>query len=148
MPATFLPATAADIDIVIAFMARLYHYGDWDEARARRALDDLIAHPEFGGTWLIHHEGQPVGYVVLTICCSLEFHGRFALLDELFVGEPYRGRGIGAQALDFARDFCRARGLKAIRLETAWQNSRAIALYRRGGFEVDQRYLMTNWTTR
>ena len=148
MPTTFVPAAASDVDLVLAFMAGLYHPIHWDEARARQALHDLLAHPESGGTWLIHAEGQPVGYLVLTICYSLEFHGRFVLLDELFVAEPYRGRGIGAQALAFAGEFCRIQGLRAIRLETAWQNSRAIELYRRAGFEVDPRHLMTRWIER
>lgn len=145
MTAAFRLATAADIDTAIAFMAQLYCLAGFDEARARAAFQDLLAHPEFGGLWLIQADGEPAGYIVLTICYSLEFHGRFVLLDELFVDAAWRGQGFGAQALRFAEEFCRTQGLQAIRLEVAWQNPRAIELYKRSGYRVDDRYLMTRW---
>jgi len=145
MTATFLPATAADIDTATAFMAQLYSVAGFDEARARAAFQDLLAQPEFGGLWLIHAAGECAGYIVLTICYSLEFHGRFVLLDELFVDAVWRGQGLGAQALLFADEFCRMHGLRAIRLEVASQNPRAMELYERSGYGVDDRYLMTRW---
>jgi len=69
-----------------------------------------------GGLSLIHAGGEPAGCLVLTICYSLEFHGRFVLLDD---------------------EFCRTQGLPAIRLEVAWQNPRALELYKRSGYWVD-----------
>ena len=145
MVADLLQATPADIDLVLRLMSQLYSRVEFDEARARSAYVDLLAHPEHGGLWLIQAGGQPAGYIVLTICYSLEFHGRFALLDELFVDEPWRGQGLGGQALAFADQFCREHGLKAIRLEAAWKNARAIELYKRAGYGVDDRHLMTKW---
>jgi len=145
MTVAFLPATPAGIDTAVGFMSQLYSRAEFDEARARSAYDNLLAHPEFGGLWLIHVGGQAAGYIVLTICYSLEFHGRFALLDELFVDAAWRGKGLGGQALAFADKFCRERGVKAIRLEVARENQRAIKLYKRAGYQVDDRHLMTKW---
>src|SRR5438270_1733713 len=111
---TFRPATPGDIETALRLMAQLYARAGLDEDRARASCQDLLAHPEFGGLWLIQAGSETAGYLVITICYSLEFHGRFALLDELFVDAARRGQGIGAQALAFADEFCRARGLKAI----------------------------------
>lgn len=126
-------------------MSRLYrHEGiDYEEERARRAVEWLRAHPESGGVWLIHSEDRPVGHLVITVGCSLEFGGRFGLLDEFYVDEPSRGRGIGAQALLFAEDVCRDRGLRFLRLEVGRENTRAVRLYERSGFRVHDRNLMT-----
>jgi GNAT superfamily N-acetyltransferase len=128
-------------------MAQLYaHDGSrFDEARARRATETLLSEPEFGGVWSIEHEGAMAGYIVLVLGYSLEFGGRFGLLDELFVADNYRGLGLGALAIAFAGEECRARGWQAIRLEVAQANLRAQSLYTRSGFEKHDRFPMTKW---
>jgi GNAT superfamily N-acetyltransferase len=145
MNVAFRPATPAGIDIALGFMSQLYSRAGFDEVRARKAFEDLLAQPEFGGLWFIDADGHAAGYIVLSICYSLEFHGRFVLLDELFVDAGWRGRGLGSQALAFAGEFSRVRGFRAIRLEVAWQNPRARELYNRSGFQLDDRDLMTKW---
>ena len=145
MPAKFLPLTGGDVDRLLAMMAKLYAHDHiaFDATRARRGAETLLTEPEFGGVWTIALEGAPAGYLVLLLGYSLEFGGRFGLLDELFVEEPWRGRGLGAQAIDFAADQCRARGWQALRLEVGQDNQPAIALYRRSGFRMHDRYPMT-----
>ena len=82
--------------------------------------------------------------MVLTFGFSLEMHGRYALLDELYVEKAWRGRGIGTEAVEFVEEQCRQRGLRVARLEVFDDNVRAQALYERNGFEVDDdRHLMT-----
>jgi len=67
------------------------------------------------------------------------------LLDEFFVDSAWRSQGIGTQALAFAEEWCRSRGLRALRLEVGHENPRALGLYQRTGFEVHDRHLMTKW---
>src|SRR4051794_7528268 len=102
-------------------MSRLYgqDHLDYDTARARRVSEWLIANPDCGGIWLIQSEGVEVGYIVLTVCVSIEFHGRFAMLDELYIDAAARGRAIGPQAIAFATEWAQARNFKALRLEVA-----------------------------
>ncbi len=113
--------------------------------RARRAAEGLMANPATGRRLADRVEGEAAGYLCVTLCYSLEFDGRFALLDELYLEEAWRGQGIGAQAIAFAAEWSRARGLAAIRLEVAQANWRALELYRRQGFQAHERHLMTKW---
>ena len=147
VPARFLPVTPGDVDRVVAMMQQLYAYGSppFDATRARRATETLLTEPEFGGVWTIDVDGALAGYIVVLLGYSLEFGGRFGLLDELFVAETHRGGGLGAEALAFAGEQCRARGWQALRLEVGQENRRAIALYRRSGFQMHDRFLMTKW---
>lgn len=115
----------------------------WDRERARRAAEELIAEPQSGGIWLVCVDGETAGYLVLTVCYSLEFGGQFGLLDEIFLAEPWRGRGIGTEALEFAAEWCRERGMEALRLEVWTANASAIRLYQRAGFTLEERHLMT-----
>jgi GNAT superfamily N-acetyltransferase len=147
VPARFLPLTPGDVDRVVAMMAQLYAQGSepFDAARARRATETLLTEPEYGGVWLIDLDGALAGYLVVVLGYSLEFGGRFGLLDELFVAESHRNRGLGAEALAFADEQCRTRGWQALRLEVGQKNHQAIALYSRSGFRMHDRYLMTKW---
>jgi GNAT superfamily N-acetyltransferase len=147
VPARFLPLTSENVDRVVTMMAQLYAQGSdpFDAARARHATEMLLTEPEFGGVWTIDANGTLAGYIVVLLGYSLEFGGRFGLLDELFVAETHRARGLGAEALAFAGQLCRARGWQALRLEVGRQNHRAISLYRRSGFQMHDRFLMTKW---
>ncbi len=76
---------------------------------------------------------------------SLEFAGRFMLIDELYVREAHRCRGIGARALEAAAEACRELDVSALRLEVDVRNTRAMAFYRRLGFALQERHMMSRW---
>jgi GNAT superfamily N-acetyltransferase len=109
------------------------------------ALRILLADGRLGCVLVAEDAGKPAGYVVLGFGYSLEFHGRDAFVDELFVAEPARGSGIGSLLLDAAEMACRARGIKAMHLESGHGNPRATGLYGRRGFKAHERHLMTKW---
>ena len=146
MRATFLPVAPAALDRVLPFMARLYEQDkSYDPVRARAVSEWLLENPEYGGIWLIEAAGADAGYMVVTVSVSIEFHGRFALLDELYLDPPFRGRGIASEAIDFTAAWAGSRGLSALRLETATDNAHAIHVYRKAGFNLDPRHLMTKY---
>lgn len=147
MRANFLPLVPGDADRVLLFMSRLYEQDvlPFDTDRARRVAEWLLANPDAGGIWLIEAEGADAGYLALTVCVSLEFHGRFALLDELYIDRPWRGLGIGGEAIEFAAQWARDRGLAAMRLEVAADNAHGQHVYRKCGFGRDERHIMTKW---
>lgn len=127
-------------------MAQLYTGNlRYEAVHARAAIEWLLVNDACGAAWIIEAAGQTAGYMVLTIGYSLEFHGRYGLVDELFVEEAFRGQGIGTEALAFAEEVCRLRGLQALRLEVTRANPRAQALYSRAGFQAHDRDLMTKW---
>ena len=105
-----------------------------------------------GRIWLIGGgdggETEPAGYFVLTFGFSIEFEGRDAFLDELFLRPEFRGRGWGTAAVEFAASAARELGVRALHLEAARGNERAIGLYRRLGFREHDRFLMTKWLAR
>ena len=144
------PAGLADIDILIQFSRRLNEEdpaftGDFhfDEAAVRAALAQLLADSGLGRGWLICTADQVVGYVVLTYGFSLESHGRDALLDEIFITEEYRGRGIGQQVIEQIEAEARRQGAHKLYLEVERPNRRAQEFYHRLGFMDHNRFLMS-----
>lgn len=146
-----LAATATDIDLLLELMAEYYAYDGlhFDPALARGALAQLLADERLGRAWLIRDDqagpASVAGYIFLTFGFSLEFGGRFGLVDELYVRPESRGRGLGAAALAFAGKTAARMGFHAIRLEVEHENKRAQELYRRIGFNAHPRDLMTKW---
>lgn len=128
-------------------MKDLYSHGShpFSAEGARRATLALLEGPLFGNVWLLKVAEEVVGYMVLTFGFSLEFGGRDALLDELFINEKYRGSGLGKQALHFAFEHCKEAGIRALHLEVLTGNDTAAAIYMRSGFKKDDRQLMTKW---
>jgi ribosomal protein S18 acetylase RimI-like enzyme len=120
----------------------------FDEPAARASFRQLLTLPAFGRTWLLCVENKPVGYIVLTIGFSLEFHGHDAFIDELYVDAAYRRRGFGRQAVAFLEQRAREMGVNAIHLEVDRGNDPAVELYRRMEYEDHARFLMTKWLNR
>ena len=147
MSPTFVPLSSATLPEALELRRQLYLHEDlvYEPGNAADLMRELIANPLFGNLWLIQIENQTAGYLLVTLCYSLEFQGRFGLLDEFYLDELWRGQGIGTAALEFAEASSRSLGLKALRLEVARTNLRALELYRRQGFSVESRHLMTKW---
>ena len=144
-------ATASDAAALLARMREFYAEESlvFDSAAQGAALEELLRKPELGAVFLFRKGDAdaggeaPCGYLVLTWACSLEFGGRFVLLDELWLAPEARGRGEGRRAVEFAAAWARERGAKALRLEVAHENARARATYAKAGLEAHARDFMT-----
>lgn len=138
-------AVPADLDAVFPLSRQFYdHFGYlWSGEAKRAALARLLADPSLGLLFLASVEGALVGYALVAFSFSLEYDGRTAFVDELFVVEGARSLGVGAAVVSRAADECRALGVNALHLETEGSNDRAAALYSRLGFRSYGRGLMS-----
>lgn len=126
-------------------MRELYRHEklDFNEDVARSGLNKTLLDPTLGSAYLILAEEEVAGYLLLTSCFSLEQQGKFILLDELYVREKFRRRGLARSAVEFAETVCRKMGIKNLRLEVIRKNKAAQALYDSSGFQREERYLYT-----
>ena len=147
MKPAFTLATASDADLLVELMREFYAFDHiaFDEGAARGALEQILRDGRFGLVHLIRVGAEAAGYLVLTFGFSLEFHGRDAFVDELYLRERFRGHGIGKASIEFAAGICRGEQIAALHLEVERGNRRAQELYRRAGFRDHDRYLLTKW---
>ncbi len=141
------PAVAADVALVVTLMEEYYAFDHltFERAVALRAVREMIGDPSLGTIFLVLRNDAPVGYCVLAHIFSLEFHGRTAFIDELYLREEARGSGAGRRVLEGVMAVCRERGMDAVRLEVEHTNVRAAAVYERLGFQRHDRHIMTRW---
>lgn len=136
-----------ELPALLEMMRELYSQQEmhFDEPAASGAVARALSNPELAQIYLIFRGTELAGYFALTFCFSFEFQGRFALFDELYLREPYRGQKLGKAVVAFVEDSCRKAGIKALRLEVGRENQPAQSLYRAAGFKEDERNLMTKW---
>jgi ribosomal protein S18 acetylase RimI-like enzyme len=65
---------------------------------------------------------------------------RLWILNDLFVAEESRRRGVARMLLEAAHDYAVHTGAKGIELSTAANNAKAQALYESFGFRKDEEY--------
>jgi ribosomal protein S18 acetylase RimI-like enzyme len=144
MTTSIRAANAGDLETLVALMRDFYRE-DADpfvENDSRAAFARLLAEPSWGSVWVAQHESTVVGYVVLTFGFSMEFHGRDAFIDDLYVVPSQRGHGIGSGLVAACETACKELGIRALHLEVRLSNP-AASLYRRLGFRDHQHHLMT-----
>lgn len=141
----FRPAKDADVDAVVTMMRGYYEEDGYPftGVEARDAVWRLLHDEHLGGLWVAEVEGDVVGYLAVTLGFSLEYRGRDAFIDELFISEEYRGLGLGREAMNIVEAYCLDAGVKALHLEVEHHRERAHALYEKIGFESHDSQLMT-----
>lgn len=113
-----------------------------DAERAAALAPLLEPGSNLGRVWLVRQGGEVVGYAALTFGYSIEFRGRDAFVDELFLVARARGKGIGSAVLDRVKAHAAALGLVALHLEVARDNLQARRLYERWGFAAREQFHM------
>lgn len=146
MKLSFVLARPTDLELLVDLMRQLREddpaEGAFNESNARNATPALISDPSLGRLWLIECDGAVAGYVALTLVWSLEFGGRIAFVDELFVARSHRGRGIGRATLEFVEDKAKALQATALMLECTVANDPARRLYSGCGYSPRNSQLM------
>ncbi|HEX2869402.1 MAG TPA: GNAT family N-acetyltransferase [Ignavibacteriales bacterium] len=147
MDSKLVPAGVRDLELIISLMQEFYRieHLEFDPHFQPKALRELLSGSQLGMVNIIYAGESPAGYVVSTNCFSLEFHGRFALIDELYLRESYRRKGIAKKVMEELEEIFLNEGIHAIRLEVAKTNLRAREIYLKAGFKAEERDLMTKW---
>ncbi|HMI07786.1 MAG TPA: GNAT family N-acetyltransferase [Flavobacterium sp.] len=142
--ATYKKISHSDIDALVAMMAEFYAIDGYaiDVERSKKLFAQFIEEPNLGNGWLIESENETVGYVILTFVFNFEYGGKIAFVDELYLSENARGKGIGKETMAFILSESGKLDLKLLYLEVEDHNTNAKKLYLSSGFEFHNRLTM------
>ena len=141
---TFKPLEISDISIITKMMQDFYAIDNYpmDVEVAKTLFQEFISNEHLGKSWLIYSENEIAGYIILTFIFSFEYGGKIAFVDELFIKENARGKGIGKEAIQFIQKEVPKLSLKLLYLEVEPHNENAQKLYLAHDFEFHNRKLM------
>jgi len=137
-------AVASDLPSLLEMMAEFYAESGYElnRAQAEAGFLALLADERLGGVWMAESGGKAAGYVVLTLCFSMEYAGVAGFVDDLFVRASHRGSGLAGALLECVGGHARARGVRALFVEVSPDNAPAQRVYRRFGFRETDRQLL------
>lgn len=138
------PATPQDVALVLAFIRELAEY--------ERLLDQVVATEEtlreqlFGArpgaeVVIARWEGEPAGFALFFHNFSTFLGRRGLYLEDLFVRQAFRGRGVGRALLAFLARLAVERGCGRLEWWVLDWNEPAISFYRGLGAVA-----MSDWT--
>ena len=96
-------------------------------------FDELMRSEEYLSAYIFECDGEPCGFGLLNITYGHEAGGRVVWIEEIYIREEYRGRGLGREFFEYV--FANIPAAR-YRLEVEPENERAVALYEKLGFEV------------
>ena len=147
MTGTARKATLEDMPALVDLMQEFYAEANYplDRQWATASFSALLKDDSRGAAWIIFHDSEPAGYVVLTIRFSMEYGGLDAFIDDLFIRPSYRRQGLGRAALKALFNECERRNVLAVHVEVGHDNVAAKALYLSYGLELqgDGRQMLT-----
>ena len=107
---------------------------DVDSSVLEATFDAAASDSPYVRGLMIEDEGRPVGFGLLSFTFATEVGGTEVLLEDLFIDDTCRGKGLGTRFFEFVA--VEYPDVRRIRLEVTPENTKAQDLYRRLGFEV------------
>lgn len=131
----FVPEDREDY---IRFSTEFYNSSAVDKPVPRehfeQGFDEMMRSDVYVQGYMLVCDGNNVGYCVTMKTYSVEAGGITIWIDELFVLEEYRSKGLGRELFKHIEENGDKK-LRRIRLEVELENGRAISLYKKMGFE-------------
>ena len=139
-------ASEKDIDKIVPLFDnyRKFYKQQTDLESVREFLDQRFLNKECI-VFLAMDNNEAVGFTLLYTSFSSVSLMPVYILNDLYVNQEYRQRGIGKQLLQVAQKHCLDMGFKGVSLETAVDNP-AQHLYEKLGWQKDTHCFHYFWT--
>lgn len=129
------PMVAADRAAVLAMMRTFYAspavHTDGSEEIFAADIDACVGDNPYLEGYILE-DGEMQGYAMIAKSFSTEFGKPCIWIEDIYLKDAFRGKGIGKQFFDFITE--KYAGC-LFRLEAEEENAQAIALYKKCGFE-------------
>ncbi len=143
---TVRQAVLSDLDALAPLLDsyRQFYGRPSDVHAAREFLAARFNHGE--SVIFIAHEGDsPVGFTQLYPSFSSASLARTFILNDLFVHEQARRKGVASGLMSAALEYARAMGAIRLTLSTAISNETAQAVYRSAGWKRDEQFFVYHY---
>jgi ribosomal protein S18 acetylase RimI-like enzyme len=141
---TFELAKTSDVTVLLAMMEDFYAIDNYpfNAVLTQSNLELFINNPQYGEVRIIFGSNGVIGYFILANMFSFEYGGQGIFIDELYVINDYRQRGIGNLALVYIENKAISDGVKVIQLEVERHNLSGVKLYLKRDFMDSGRNLL------
>ena len=135
MPLNIRKLQENDKELFLSFLNSFYHseavLHPTDSELHLNIFNEIIRSDIYLLCYIFELEGEAVGYALLSKCFCPEVGGSIIWIEQLYINEAHRGKGVAGEFLSFIeKEF----GPDRIRLEVEEENEKAISLYKKNGY--------------
>lgn len=121
-----------------------YEVQNIDEQKNRNHLQMIMENEELGKLFLLQDDYTYVGFATIYYSFSSRIAEKIAVLNDLYVLDSYRGKGIGKKLLEHCFIYLKTLGIKTVRWTTRDDNVVAQKLYNQ--YAHGTKWLMYSYT--
>ncbi len=127
---------SSEMDTLREYIEALYKHDEDFEAviNIEEGVKSLLRNESLATPYFINRGEERVGYVILTRYHSVEKGGLTIYIDELYVEDRYRKKGIGGKVMEEIMQLARTLGAKTLWAQTETYNKAAQSFFKGHGF--------------
>lgn len=127
---------STEMDTLREYIEALYKHDEDFEAviNIEEGVKSLLRNESLATPYFINMGEERVGYVILTRYHSVEKGGLTIYIDELYVEDRYRKKGIGGKVMEEIMQLARTLGAKTLWAQTETYNKAAQSFFKGHGF--------------
>ena len=107
---------------------------DHPDSYLEKTFEECMKSDTYAELFILEWEGEIAGYGLIAKTFSQEAGGMVYWLEELYIMEEYRSKGLGSEYFGYMEDH-KEEGVTRFRLEVEKENERAWKLYKRQGYD-------------
>ena len=98
-------------------------------------FSEALENPRHVTIFMIEDEGEVIGFANLITIFSVWSEGYALMIDDLYIRDDKRGRGIGRQVMKEIEDYAHKSGYRRLQFLSEESNPQAGAFYRKLGYK-------------
>ena len=124
---------ACVLEMMRVFYASPAVLSNGSEEIFNKDIDACVSECPYAEGFMLQGDGEVQGYAMIARGFSTEFGKPCIWVEDLYIRQEYRGMGIGSRFFEYMEE--RYPGV-IMRLEVEEENTRAVKVYKKSGFEV------------
>ncbi|NPA43325.1 MAG: GNAT family N-acetyltransferase [Chlorobi bacterium] len=134
------PATEADFPAILGLIKELAEFEKAPE-KVRNSVEQMKAEKDYFEALVAEKDDGEIIGMALYFYAYYTWVGKSMYLDDLYVKEKYRGRGVGKALLNRVIDTARKNNCKRLRWQVLEWNTPAIEFYKKMGVTLDDEWI-------
>lgn len=126
------PVLSSDVELCFQFINELEN-GELDFERFKQVFELNLSNPQIQ-YFLINDEGQNVGFISLHFQWLLHHTGKIGEIQEFFIIETYRNKGLGQKVIDAMILIAKENDFELLEVSTNKKRKANLEIYQKFGF--------------
>ncbi|WP_019227951.1 GNAT family N-acetyltransferase [Sedimentibacter sp. B4] len=108
-------------------------------------FEEAFNSPELITMMMVEEENETVGFANLMTIFSVWAHGKALILDDLFLSEGCRRKGLGKKAMECIENYAKENGYKRLQFQSEFSNPDAYNFYTKRGYKSEDMHFFVRY---